>query len=123
MANLVDALQVMLSTVRPDLPPTKVRSAMKKSKLTLLFVLYLASFVPQIVSGQASPDAKVETNASQSVQTGKKMRSAKATGPIQLAADAPGTYIVVKGDTLWDISGRFLNRATTMDCRWHQMST
>ena len=108
MANLVDALQVMLPTVRPDLPPTKVRSAMKKSKLTLLFVLSLVSFVPQIVSGQASPDAKVETNASQSVQTGKKMRSAKATGPIQLAADAPGTYIVVKGDTLWDISGRFL---------------
>lgn len=30
------------------------------------------------------------------------------TGPLELAPDAPDTYIVVKGDTLWDISGRFL---------------
>jgi len=28
--------------------------------------------------------------------------------PIQLAPDAPDRYTVVRGDTLWDISGRFL---------------
>ena len=81
---------------------------MKKSKLTLVFVLALASFVPQIAWSQANPGAKAEANAADTVQTAKKSGFRKATAPIQLAADAPGTYVVVKGDTLWDISGRFL---------------
>ncbi len=33
-----------------------------------------------------------------------------ATAPLELAKDAPDRYIVVKGDTLWDISGRFLQK-------------
>ncbi|RPH58512.1 MAG: peptidoglycan-binding protein, partial [Burkholderiales bacterium] len=28
-----------------------------------------------------------------------------ATPPLELAKDAPDRYLVVKGDTLWDISG------------------
>jgi len=31
-----------------------------------------------------------------------------ATGPIELAPDAPDKHVVVRGDTLWDISGKFL---------------
>lgn len=31
-----------------------------------------------------------------------------ATGPVELAPDAPDKHVVVRGDTLWDISGRFL---------------
>jgi hypothetical protein len=31
-----------------------------------------------------------------------------AGGPIELAPDAPDKHVVVRGDTLWDISGRFL---------------
>lgn len=34
----------------------------------------------------------------------------QATGPLQLAKDAPDRYTVVRGDTLWDISGRFLQK-------------
>ncbi|RPH65809.1 MAG: LysM domain-containing protein [Burkholderiales bacterium] len=33
-----------------------------------------------------------------------------ATPPLELAKDAPDRYLVVKGDTLWDISGRFLQK-------------
>lgn len=31
-----------------------------------------------------------------------------ASGPIELVPDAPDKHVVVSGDTLWDISGRFL---------------
>lgn len=32
----------------------------------------------------------------------------RPTGPLELSPDAPDKHVVVKGDTLWDISGRFL---------------
>ncbi len=35
---------------------------------------------------------------------------AQPTPPLEIAKDAPERYIVVKGDTLWDISGRFLQK-------------
>ncbi len=81
---------------------------MKKSKLTLILVLVLASFVPQIVWSQAIPDAKAEASKPDAGQTVKKLGNRKATAPIKLAEGAPGTYVVVKGDTLWGISGQFL---------------
>ena len=34
----------------------------------------------------------------------------KSTPPLEISPDAPDRYTVVKGDTLWDISGRFLEK-------------
>jgi hypothetical protein len=34
--------------------------------------------------------------------------AAKATAPLELAPNAPERYTVVRGDTLWDISGKYL---------------
>ena len=76
---------------------------MKKSKLTLLFVLLIAGFVPQLAWTQSKPDAKTEAVTIKTPAT--KSADARA---IVLAEDAPAIYTVVKGDTLWDISGRFL---------------
>ena len=35
--------------------------------------------------------------------------TAQSTPPLQLAKDAPDKHVVVKGDTLWGIAGKFLD--------------
>lgn len=35
---------------------------------------------------------------------------AQSTPPVEIAADAPDKHVVVKGDTLWAISGKFLEK-------------
>ena len=44
------------------------------------------------------------------VALGMILGAAAHAQPLELAKDAPDKYIVVKGDTLWDISGRFLQK-------------
>jgi nucleoid-associated protein YgaU len=34
----------------------------------------------------------------------------QATPPLEITPGAPDRYVVVKGDTLWDIAGRFLEK-------------
>ncbi|AOE51009.1 LysM peptidoglycan-binding domain-containing protein [Kangiella sediminilitoris] len=44
---------------------------------------------------------------------------AQSSQEVELRADHPDTYVVEKGDTLWDISGRFLTKPWNWPEIWH----
>lgn len=67
---------------------------MKTIQTSIILVLLTAGLVPPHSMAQ--------------VPAAKEMASPQATPPLQLAEGAPSSYLVVKGDTLWDISAKFL---------------
>ncbi|MGE0797812.1 MAG: LysM peptidoglycan-binding domain-containing protein [Lautropia sp.] len=60
------------------------------------------------LAGAALPTAAVAQASGAAPMPVAAPASPRATGPIELADGAPDKHIVVKGDTLWDISATFL---------------
>jgi LysM domain len=90
------AFEHLSGRIKKDL--AKVKQAMIKISGIVLLGLGLAilSTAPTLLTPAHAQPAPTEKAA------------AKADNPLQLAGDAPTMYTVVKGDTLWDISGKFL---------------
>lgn len=75
---------------------------MKKIPGSLLIAVALVAVQFGVVHSDAgAQDATKAAPAKDAKSTGKD-------NPLQLSNDAPTMYTVVKGDTLWDISGKFL---------------
>ena len=62
-------------------------------------------------AGAGSPGPRADVaGAAAGLAVATAVSAQQATPPLEITPGAPDRYVVVKGDTLWDISGRFLEK-------------
>lgn len=74
----------------------------KSSMRALALALSLVG-APAWVQSQTSPDAPAPAGSGRGVRTA-------GTAPLEISRDAPDKHVVVRGDTLWGIAGKFLEK-------------
>lgn len=93
--------------------PSPVKATFVATAAAVAALAALAAPVPALAQADtAASRAALDTDASlrHAPSAGPLTRPAsqRETGVVEIAADAPDKHIVVKGDTLWGISGKFL---------------
>lgn len=90
---------------------------MRSCALAVTGLIWVLGAAVQAQTATSSPAGAASAPAAAAVATPSAetssrpaARSPRATAPLELAKDAPDRYVVVKGDTLWDISGKFLQK-------------
>jgi hypothetical protein len=96
------------STRRSDRPQSARRALILSTSLVAAAIAAPAALRPaqaqsDVAGSRAQLPADADTRAA-----GQAVAAARAAAPIELVDDVPDKHIVVRGDTLWDISARFL---------------
>ena len=73
---------------------------LRKTALALALSLVGA---PAWAQSQTPPDAPAPAGSGRAVRTA-------GTAPLEISRDAPDKHVVVRGDTLWGIAGKFLEK-------------
>lgn len=84
------------------------------NKFLFSIVIFILTASLKAEEAQDNLEESVEDVVTETKNTGDTL---KISNPIELTSNHPQDYVVVKGDTLWDISGRFL----TEPWRWQEI--